>query len=540
MLERRMGARLAAVCALAMIGAACGEEPVEQFPDVGDGEAPPPPLELRVLIGVAGGTIEGAADGPLAGVSLTIPAGALAQETEIVVRGTVDPVPLSNRAERVGPQIALEPAGLELAVPAQITIPYDSSLRAQWDTPDAECKVWQRSGDGWMMIEQLSTTSDAITIALSTLSTVAAGVSVRDLAPSCTVLGTCAPTVTCLEPNALCLTPLASLPSAPFNTSSLNVANSFLYYVRSPAADTFTITELNLLDGTSRDYRSLVSPPNGAVSTLGHVEVGVNGDAWIGLAGSGNVRFRPASAAARLDTIPGASPAGVVVDQSNLTRVVRVTQGSPDGGLTLGRPPNSITGFEIVTVPFGERFFPISRIFESGVSSSTRPAFAFASSTVGIGFFHGGRATNTSDPCGSSRTLFIESSQSGTWAGCAEGVVHRTERPVFGSPTVFDLDVTISSMATDDDGNLYVVDASRAELIIVMNIATPEGGRLEVQRHPLTTAQVGTEGYLRMLPRAIRFDEFQQSMVLVTRGSSATGRADVFLIDAPQSIFRPG
>lgn len=131
---------------------------------------------LHALVGPAGGELVGAAGTPLADVHVVIPAGALAEDVDIEVRPATGGAELPTTAVRCGPQFELAPAGLALAVPASVTLPFDEDVVEAHDRLDEDVKVWVRDGDRWGQEKQIESAGGSVTIELSTLTTVAAGV----------------------------------------------------------------------------------------------------------------------------------------------------------------------------------------------------------------------------------------------------------------------------------------------------------------------------------------------------------------------------
>jgi hypothetical protein len=131
---------------------------------------------LRATIGPQGGEIVGAKGSALEGVKLSIPAGALASDTQIEIKLAVDETPLPETAVRCGPQVEIGPAGTQLAVAAQVTLPFDESIVAANERFDDDVKAWVREGDHWGQREQVDSSPGSVTIELSSLDTVAAGV----------------------------------------------------------------------------------------------------------------------------------------------------------------------------------------------------------------------------------------------------------------------------------------------------------------------------------------------------------------------------
>lgn len=132
---------------------------------------------LRAAIGPDGGELTGEPGTALAGVHLKIPEGALAQKTEITVRAIDEGTPLPETAVRCGQNYALEPAGLALAVPAELTLPFDEDKITEHYRFDDEVKVWDLQNGKWGQRLQTDSSEGLVTIELDALSAnVAAGV----------------------------------------------------------------------------------------------------------------------------------------------------------------------------------------------------------------------------------------------------------------------------------------------------------------------------------------------------------------------------
>lgn len=131
---------------------------------------------LRAVMGPSGGALSGEAGSPFEGVQLIIPAGALAAEQEIRIEQGGDPAALPPTAVACGPRFAVEPAGLQLAMPATLTLPVDESIAAaNYELPE-EVKVWARGPAGWDQRPQVDSTDGTVTVELEALTTVSAGV----------------------------------------------------------------------------------------------------------------------------------------------------------------------------------------------------------------------------------------------------------------------------------------------------------------------------------------------------------------------------
>ena len=131
---------------------------------------------LHGTIGPKGGELVGQTGSALEGVHLVIPAGALSADTDISIRPVDSQTPLPKTAVRCGPEFTLEPAGLKLAVPASLTLPFDESAITAQDRFDDEVKVWVLGDAAWGQQIQTDSTSGAVTVDLDALTVAAAGV----------------------------------------------------------------------------------------------------------------------------------------------------------------------------------------------------------------------------------------------------------------------------------------------------------------------------------------------------------------------------
>jgi hypothetical protein len=159
------GRAAVAIGMLLCVPVGCGNPPVTQPNDT-----------LQATLGPRGGELVGAKGSALEGVKLTIPAGALASDTRIEIKLAIDDASLPPTAVRCGPQVEIGPAGTQLAVAAQVTLPFDENIVAANERFDDEVKVWVREGDHWGQKDQVNSVPGSVTIELSTLDTVAAGV----------------------------------------------------------------------------------------------------------------------------------------------------------------------------------------------------------------------------------------------------------------------------------------------------------------------------------------------------------------------------
>ena len=177
--SRRLGApRAATLASLAAIALAfgCATDPVDETPDA-SGTTNTESGTLHATIGPEGGELVGAPGSPLAGVRLAVPAGALAAKTELTLHAVDEGTPLPKTAVRCGPNFSIEPAGLALALPASLTLPFDEDAITTQYRFDDEVKVWDLQQGTWGQRIQTDSSEGSVTIELEALSgDVAAGV----------------------------------------------------------------------------------------------------------------------------------------------------------------------------------------------------------------------------------------------------------------------------------------------------------------------------------------------------------------------------
>jgi hypothetical protein len=516
----------AAALVVGLTGAGCGgepgdtAEPTQAQGDEGDAPESIATATLEATVGAEGGTLEGAIDGPFAGFRLVIPAGALAADTQVTVRAVVDPTPLALTAERIGPHFSIEPAGLELAVPAALTVPFDQQLRQAWDTPDTECRVWLRDGEGWSRAEQTASTPEGVTIALPRLTVAGAGVLVAAKSLKCKLTNSCAAAGAsgCLAGSTFCLTRLAPPPVSVFDTSSLTIENGFVYFLHSPAANTFTVARYDTLSttGATTTYVPLAAAPSQPVFSRGRLTPLPSGDVWAGLVGYGNVRFRASAGAARFDTSTTLQPLGAV-PLEGASVPVRLTRSASGSTASL----KVTTSTTYVASPLSSADIVFARPVRHVAGNEFRLVsgeVAFIGSTSGFGSFDVGQLAKREDSCGSAFTVHLDVNDQQRAVACSDGRLFNdyTKDIAVG--------VTVGSMVLDDALNTFITDPTRAEITRV----SADGGLTTVA---LTSAAPGTPEHDGMLPRAIRFEPHTGMLLLVTRGNNASGTPDFYLVD---------
>lgn len=83
------------------------------------------PVVLAAVVGPEGGVVETSDEGnPLFGVCLEVPAGALAQATELRILEVLEPAGIDAAGIPSGPVVDLEPSGIAFAQPVALVLPY--------------------------------------------------------------------------------------------------------------------------------------------------------------------------------------------------------------------------------------------------------------------------------------------------------------------------------------------------------------------------------------------------------------------------------
>lgn len=154
--------------ALALVAGGCGSD------DAGEDTASVPgarPLAttLRELFDGKGGELVGPAGTPFAGLRLKIPAGALKAPTEITISEGEVGTPLPASAVRVGRSFSLEPTGLALTAPAELTLPFDASAVSARSAAPKDVRLWVLDGQQWGQKLQQESTADKVTVRLEQL-----------------------------------------------------------------------------------------------------------------------------------------------------------------------------------------------------------------------------------------------------------------------------------------------------------------------------------------------------------------------------------
>ncbi len=211
-MQRRLPAHLSFMACCLFLSAACGEDEgaaADEMQTQSELDVEEDVRELSATVGPAGGEIVGAATGSFAGVRLSIPPGALAEPTRITITAVGSAVPmLSDLAEGVGPGFAIEPAGLALELPAELTLPVSPVSRDLFLADAEECKIWMRDGDEWRAVDQVRADDTSVTVQTQTLDLALSGVQVakKPIAFACDgVPGTTCLPLGCNTPGKFCL-----------------------------------------------------------------------------------------------------------------------------------------------------------------------------------------------------------------------------------------------------------------------------------------------------------------------------------------------
>jgi len=159
--------------------------PIEDTGLVEDFGTPVPGAHVEATVGAAGGTLEGTT-GPLAGVKLVVPAGALAANTLLALDALPSPGGPTG-ALVVSPFVRVGPETVLFSVPARLTLPWKSA------SADPQLAVVARSSASFAFSGLVEPVADATSITVS----LGRGTS----AEAVTLSLTAAPTITGVAPS---------------------------------------------------------------------------------------------------------------------------------------------------------------------------------------------------------------------------------------------------------------------------------------------------------------------------------------------------
>lgn len=262
----------------------------------------PDPEEIRVTIGPDGGVIEGEEGGIFAGIRLDIPPGALSEPTEITIRTGFDPVPLASTSEAIGPLVRMTPEDLVLAAPATLTVPLDPNTVAAFGLTPADCRVWQREGEGWTQLLQVSSTEDTVSVEIDDLAAASAGLNIplRPPAPPSlcdTIPGLCV--APCTEADGFCVEQLPTYPAPMTGQRLMRVSSSEIGYLTVSAPDTIAPVRVAVGATSALTWTGLRAP---SAVVRGHLTFDSAGNPWQAVRGFGSVRFARTAAPTFFDT----------------------------------------------------------------------------------------------------------------------------------------------------------------------------------------------------------------------------------------------
>lgn len=162
--------RACLVTAIASAGAlwGCGDE-------TDDGV---PPGATLFTLTPSGGVFLG--EGPLAGVRLDVPPGAVDADFDLWMAPPEVSPPLPETGQMVGPEVLFGPSEVALAEPAQLTLPFDLGQASLVGAERFEVKVWRNGPDGWEIDEPVQAPeADEVTVEIVTLGHFGAGVEIE-------------------------------------------------------------------------------------------------------------------------------------------------------------------------------------------------------------------------------------------------------------------------------------------------------------------------------------------------------------------------
>jgi hypothetical protein len=514
-------------CVLLSMGA-CDDalETVEAEPigaDDGSG-APAPLLTLTATVGPEGGELIGEAGTQLAGVRLVVPAGALAEPTQLALQGTIDPTPLPPTAEGIGPQFAILPDGVEFAVPAELTVPFDPMLRAGWETPNEDCRVWYRDGEGWARADAIAATDQGVTVEIPRATVAGAGTFASIEPVACRFnCATATPGPTCFDGDRFCLTRLGTQ-ATPSSSSTYSLARGVLYWPFAPSSGAVAIAGFDVLNRRAVASTGAANALSG--SPAGDIVPDDTGGLWLGFRHRANVRFEVGRLATLFDAFSTSTDPlalGVAYDQASRLPVrFRSTVIPPRSGQPLSQSVTVVRGGSVFSLGVAYGAFELDGVIALGRALSPPPGQPF--------LVFGGRwgvqtrsMTTTTEmrfpiTCGGQPIAEIRAVSGAPTRGGFAMLCRRTDNrgAVIVNGAVrqsFEVgQIPTGRMTMDGDGNVYLADLTRPQ---ITRFGT-DGGAVVV---PLTTlTDTSDPAYAAMIPIAVQYDNGLDSLVLVARG----------------------
>lgn len=503
---------------------ATADEPVYLGPDDGSGE--PAALQtLTATIGPDGGELVGEDGSQLEGFRLVVPPGALTEPVALTVEGTIDAVPLPETAESIGPHFTILPGGVEFAVPAELTVPFDPVLRGGWDTPDDECRVWYRDGDGWAGTDAIASSPRGVTVELPRTTVVGAGTFTTRAAIGCAFgCATTTPGPTCLDGDHFCMTQLGTQ-SVASSFSTYSVSRGVLYWPFVPSSGSVAIAGFDLLNRTAVASTGAASALSG--TPTGEITRDDTGALWLGFRHRANVKFEVGRLASLFDAFAVSTEPraiGVVFDQAARLPVrMRATVVPSRSGQPLSQSITAVRGSQIVQLGLAHGALEIDGAIQIGRALSSPPLQPFLIFGGRWGAHLRSMSTSTtmfgSFTCGDEQVAEIRAVAASpthpTWAMLCRRTDNRGALLVNGAVRQsFDVgQIPSGRLAVDGDGNAYLADLSRPQI-------TRFGVDGAVTVVPLTTlTDVNDPAYVAMIPHGLGYDNGLDALVVVTRGT---------------------
>lgn len=490
----------------------------EQLPD-GEDQSYVAPTVITQEIGPEGGDLVAPEDGPLAGVKLHVPAGALSAKTNLTVDLYSDEVTLQGAAERVGPQFIIGPADVTFAAPVELTVPLDVRNVARHLQTHEDCKVWFRTDGDWRRLERKTSTENTVTVDVPSPGKAAAGVISKPRTQFCTAgAATCLRDLTllvpiaqpCTNPSGYCISKISTPTRQPHEDKpAFNVVGRNLYYAHVPARGQLQIIRYNL-DNGSETVMGTVDQAFGQPRDT-PIAVDADGAAWVGLGSFGNVKMKPNTPTLRFDfpsaTSPNRSGDGVVFAGGKIIRLTRGQGAFMTDGVTTLPKPEGLIGAGFISSRGGAAG-QLMNFKSDGVTS-----FSFSADPV--------TTLHARLPMGS----FLDAAASFVNGGSAVLTTREELQWVTGAGNLQRFEVPDGQSLLAFDGGDFVWTTSLVSPEIT--IATPTGG---VSVLPLTDAALNTTEFTRMLPRAIIGVPGRNEVVVQVNGEHPVRKREFYLI----------
>lgn len=494
--------------------------PPEQEPPLEDDQSYVASNALSQEIGPEGGELVGPEDGPLAGVKLRIPAGALAAKTTITLDTINDEKGLEGSAERVGPQFSVDAAGASFAAPVSLTVPIDAQTLSKFGQGHADCKVWFRTNGDWTRLERTASAEGSVTVDVPSPGVAAAGVisASRSLAcltqPSRCLTGS--PLIPknqlCTSPTGYCIVKLPRTPYVPDETRpNFNIVGRKLYYVHRPATNQVSVVRYDLDSGAA----VILGTVNTSDRPEAHpVAVEADGSAWVAMNDFGNVKFKENTPPFRFDFETTANP-------RREGNAVVVT-----GGKTLRFFRDGTTGDHMMTD--GATIKAVPTLEQRPANYGLQPHHKVPGGVIGVyitDFVSFGFDSTSATEVFQSNA-YLDGAASFVNTGIATLIRNPDEirwKTANGSEQRIGVPAEQTLLAFDGSDLVYVASTRAPEL----SIANAQGGLAVL---PLTDAAEGTAEYRAMEPRALVGVPGRAEVLVYNNGTINPRQRDFYLV----------